>query len=244
MTKGVADWYTPRIAKRAELARALKARGSAWLRGARLTEADLDEIIRHGDEAKAADREQQAQLAEHHVERAGRARSAADVTEREDDLAATLPAVAHDLQVAGHGEDATFLAKLSFARYRMRTHDVPVEPTSESEATTIRKIERVERSDVPTRAEGLAALCETLASRPRIVRALAARGLDASALRALGEDATEVAASGRNSPRAAEATAREAAAVHAQKVKWSALRALIRRACRDDRDLAALLADC
>ena len=237
------DYFTPRVDARTSLARVLSERGPDFLRAHRLTAEDLEAIITHGEAARVADRQQQEQLAEVAVARAGRKVSAVQLAHREDELAALLPAVIDDL-VATNAEEAGFLAKLSFARYRTRVHSVRPQPMSDEDVATIETIQRVERSDIPTRAKGLSALCTTLRGRAPIVHALAARGLDAAQLEALAGDAEQVASHGRNQLRPVEATEREAAAVAAQRAKWSAIKKLVRRACASDRDLAALFADC
>lgn len=245
MSTEIADWFTPTVKARADLGAALEAKGVPWLKARSLKLADVQTLVTKGREAQAADREQKAQLAEQAAERKGRSVDASEVSEREVVLSAVLPAVIDDLSKAGQLDEARWLAALSFARYRIRVTTVPVDPTSASDAET-KKVERVEKSDLATRADGLAALCEALRKPERAViqAELAERGFDAAALEALEADAAAVAEQGRNTPRPVEATAREAEAVRAQRAKWSAVRRLVKRAVAGDKDLEALFAKC
>lgn len=245
-----ADWYTPTVGARTELGKALLAKGVEWLRERHLTVADIDTVVTSGMAAHQADREQQEQLAEQAAGRKGRSVNAAEVSAREGLLAATLPAVIDDLTQAGELDMARFLARLSFARYRIRVASTPVDrpPTGEGAVDDgeVRKVERVEKSDLATRADGLAALCAALRKpgRERIVAELTARGIDAAALEQLERDATEVATQGRNTPRPVEATAREREAVLRQRQKWSAIRRLVKRAVEGDSELERLYRAC
>jgi hypothetical protein len=244
-----ADWYTPRVGARTELAQALEAKGEPWLRARQLKLADVQKIVRSGTAARQADREQQEQLAEQAAGRKGRSVDAAEVTEREDMLAATLPAVIDDLMEAGLVELARFLARLSFARYRVRVLSTPVDPAAPPDAAVdeeVKKVERVEKSDLATRADGLAALCAALRKpgREPIVAELTERGIDSAALEQLEADATAVALQGRNTPRPVEATAREREAVLQQRRKWSAIRKLVQRAVEGDAELERLYRPC
>lgn len=245
MSDMTADWFTPRISARTALAKLLKAKGADWLRGHHLTVADLDVLITQGELAQAADREQQTQLAEAKVVRSGRAVTAAEVGEREDRLAAALPAVILDLREGGRPDVASFLAMLTFARYRSRVTEVAsADPTAPDAAAVIKKVARVARTDIATRAAGLAALCQVFASRATLAAALAERGFGAEWLAALSADAEAIANKGPNVLVGVEATAREAAAVRAQRIKWSAVRRLVRHACAGDAPLLAALVAC
>ena len=235
--------YTERVAARARLARALGAKDEAYLRERFLRPDELAEIARLGQEAKQADREQQVQKAEGAQARTESRDLAADVGRREGMLSALLPAIVADL-VATSPTEAGIVAKLSFARFRTRVSEVAVEPVNDAEQEMVRRVQRVERSDRRTRAEGLAALCTTLLEREPALTALRARGMEATFLERLRADAEAVAREGSNRLAAADATAREAAAVRAQNAKWSALKHLIRRACASDPDLARQLSEC
>lgn len=239
----MSTWFTDRVDARAMLARRLAAKGEAFLREHYLQPADLEVIAAQGEAAKQADREQQVQLAELAQARTEGRDRAADLSAREGVLSALLPAVIGDLSATTPSE-AGFLAKLSFARYRTRVGEVPVEPANETERETVRRIERVARGDRRTRAQGLAALCTTLVEREPISAALRARGMDAAFLEALRADAEAVAEVGSNKVVSVEATARESAAVRAQSARWSAVKHLVRRACASDPELARLLSAC
>lgn len=248
-----ADWYTPRVGARTELGEALEKMGEAWLRERQLKLKDVRALVTSGKAAHQADREQQEQLAEQAAGRKGRSVNAAEVTEREDMLSATLPAVIDDLMEAGLVELARFLARLSFARYRVKVLSTPVDADAPVDAAVdaeieseVKKVERVERSDLATRADGLAALCAALRKPKRepIVAELTERGIDAAALEQLEADATTVAEQGRNTPRPVEATAREREAVLQQRRKWSAIRKLVQRAVKGDAELERLYRAC
>lgn len=236
-------WFTEQVEARTALALALVAKGEGFLQAHYLQRADLDVIVAEGEAAKEADREQQAQLAVAAQARAEGRDRAAELRERERGLSALLAAVIGDLSATSPNE-AGFLAKLSFARYRTRVREVPVEPATDAESEVVRRVERVERADRRTRAEGLAALCATLREREPIVEALRARGMQPAELEALGAEAAAVARQGSNQMAPVEATAREAAAVRAQQAKWSAVKHLIRRACAGHPELARLFAAC
>jgi hypothetical protein len=72
----------------------------------------------------------------------------------------------------------------------------------------------------------------------------AEREITREELEQLAADAEAVAEAGRNVRRAAEATAREAAAVAAQNRKWAAIRRLVVVAVRGDAALEAKFAEC
>jgi hypothetical protein len=203
-------------------------------------------LARDAAAAKEADREQREELAENATDRKAKSESAASLSEREGKLVAALPAVIGDLARGGNEKLATFLAKLSFARYRVRVVDVDPASPAPDEGAELKAVERVERADIATRASGLAALCKALRKpgREPIVAELSERGIDAAALDDLSIDAEAVAAQGRNQARAAAATDRELAAVRLVKARWSELRRLLRRAVKGDKDLEVLYAAC
>ena len=236
-------WFTERVEARARLARALLARGEPYLREFYLRPEDVAVIATEGETAKQADREQQVQLAEAAQARVEGRDLAASVDKRDGVRSAVLPAVVADL-LATNPSEAGVLAKLSFARYRVRVSEEPGEPATDAERELVRRVERGERSERRARAQGLAALCATLAERPVIMGALHARGMEPAFLESLRADAEAVALLGSNRSTAAEATARESAAVRAQSAKWSAVKHLVRRACAPDQELSRLLSAC
>jgi len=243
MPSDIADWFTDTVEARTEMGEALRAKGAEWLKTKRLKLADVEELVRQGVAAKLADQDQKVQLADQAVGRSGRSVDAKDVAEREAELAAVLAAAIGDLFKAGKVDDALFLAKLSFARYRTRVVAVPVDPNAPP-IEEAKKVERVQKTDNATRADGLAALCVVLRGRPAILAELTERGLDDAELTRLEEDAEAVAAHGRNTVRRVEATAREAEAVLAQRTKWSEVRRLVKRAVKGDPVLEEIYSRC
>lgn len=199
------DHYTARVLARTEIAQMWKASPhAAAATEAGLKPADLDALVRHGSAARDNDRIQREQLATVAAERKGRKVSADDLFEREDQLRDRLPAVIDDLREAGQGSLADWLTALSFARFRFRELTPPAGVATDAE---VRKVERVEREDIPTRAEKLAAFCTAIRApgREPIVGALEARALAPAFVADLGEDADVLARAGRNVLRAAEA---------------------------------------
>jgi len=243
MASQIADWYSPKVEARTLMGKALLGKGLDWLMSKRLLESDAQELVTQGEAAKQADIDQKVQLAEQAVTRTGRKVLAEDVTRGEGDLADVLPAIIGDLVRAGQHDEALFLAKLSFARYRIVVVSVPVDPNAEP-TEEMKKVERVQRSDLPTRARGLAALCSVILQRPPIVAALAARGFEEATLEKLGEDAEAIVVQGSNQMRRVEATEREAAAVLAQRTKWSEIRRLVKSAVQGDAELEEIFSRC
>ena len=247
--------YTVRVGARAALARELQQPArAARAQAAGLTGADLEVVAAQGEAAREADREQHEQLAQVGATRSGRALSAAEVRSREDALRARLPVVVHELEASDRAL-AAWLGQLSFARYRLRELALPVTaatPTASADPSAapvdadVKKVTRVEREDLVTRTDGLAAFCEAITKPERepIVAKLTERGLDRNALVALGADADALARAGRNVTRGVEATAREATAAAAQQARWRVTRRMFAAACAGDPDLATLLASC
>ncbi|MBI4956999.1 MAG: hypothetical protein HY908_33600 [Myxococcales bacterium] len=240
------DQWTPRMQARTELARTLKDKHLGRATGAGLVAADLEGLVSHGDAAHEADRAQKAELTELFVARGERSATAEGFFTREDALRDRLPAVVGDLGQAGQRELAGWLARLSFARYRVRDLAPSADATGgESDAEVVR-VTRVEREDIATRLEKLGAFCTALAApgREAIVAAFAARGLDAAAIASLGADADALAKLGRNKVRAASATALEAEHAKAHRDIWQRVRRMVRKAVAGDVALVAAFADC
>lgn len=237
--------YTPRIGARSELAAMIKSNQLELAKFIGLTEYDLDQIITHGEAAREADRQQQVQLADLQAERTSRSLMAADIFEREEGMRDRLAAVIDALKTT-HPTLADFLAALSFSRYRFRV--LPVSAETLADDPEIKKVERVEREDHITRLTALSQFCTSLLEpgREPIIEALAARALPREAIETLGADAEALAKKGRNLPSAAEATAREAAAVTAQRRHWSLTSKMFRKvvARANDPVLKAKLSEC
>ena len=158
-----------------------------------------------------ADAQQQEQLAAASAERSERKAMKEAVFEKEDALRNRLPAVIEDVR------EST--------------------PTTEDEA--IRRVTRVRREDIPTRATALAALCRALLKpgREPIITAFEARGMPAGEIESLAQQAEALAEAGRNVKVAVEATDREAEAVAKQKRKWGLIRRMVRSAVASVPDL-------
>jgi len=253
--------FTPRVANRTALAQLLRDQHMARAVQAGITQADLDVIIDAGTAAAKADAEQQEQLASLSAQRSERKVDKESAFEREDALRNRLPAVIGDLQASGpEGTKlALWLSRLTFARYRFRPQTPaasatpsapaasPEEPApTPAEVEEVRRVERVQREDAPTRSAGLTAFCQALLKpgREPIIAAFAARGLTRAEIEALGQAAEALAAAGRNVPLAAEATQRESDAVDAQKARWDQVRRMIRAAASGVPELSAKFSTC
>ena len=238
-----ANHYTLRVGARAELCATIKRDHLAEAVSIGLTAEDLTEITAQGETAREADRRQQTQLAGLEATRTGRKLTAAEIFEREEGLRNRLPAVVSSLE-ATLVEQARWLSALSFARYRIR--ELPVPEAALAADPEIKRVERVEREDIPARLEALARFCTSMleAGREPIVEALAARMLSRTELETLAADADALARQGRNLPAAAEATAREAAAVAAQRKRWGLVRKMIRSLCAGVPALTTKLGEC
>lgn len=243
MASDIADWYSSKVEARAQLGEALLAKGPEWLKSKQLLARDAQDLVTHGWAAKQADIDQKVELAEQAVSRSGRSVQADDVTRREGALADVLPAIIGDLVRAGHLDEALFLAKLSFARYRIVVVSTPVDPNAEP-TEEMKKVQRVQKSDNATRARGLAALCSVLRQRPLILAALTERGTDDAALQTLEEDAEAIVVQGANRLRRVDATEREAAAALAQRATWSEIRRLAKVAVQGDAFLEEIFSRC
>lgn len=237
--------YTSRNGARAELARMIKENHMPLATQAGITVVELDVIITEGDAGKEADRQQQVQLATLAAERSGRKDDAADIFEREESLRDRMPMVVASL-MREHPQQARWLSALSFSRYRMR--ELPATPEELAADPAIKKVARVERADIPARLDGLANFCASLLEEGRepIIAELETRAMPRAEVERLQTDAAEMAKLGRNLPAAAEATAREAAAIEAQNAIWAitrkALRKVVKRA--NVPALTAKLAEC
>jgi hypothetical protein len=237
--------YTARNGARTQIAELIKRNYLDLAHGVGLTEADLDAIIDHGETAREADRQQQVQLATIQGQRADRKFTAADIFRREEEMRDRTPLVIGSLAETDPAQ-ARWLSALSFARYRIR--ELPVSPEELANDPAVKRVERVEREDIPTRLAALANFCKSILEpgREPIVAAFEARALTRADIETLGADADALARLGRNLPAAAEATAREAEAVKAQNEMWSRARKAIRKVVHlaGTTELKAKLADC
>jgi hypothetical protein len=243
--------YTPRIANRTALATLIRDKHMARATQVGLTMADLNTLIDSGTAAARADAEQREQLAAGSAQRSERKAEKDALFDREDAMRNRLPAVIADLRASGQPASATlatWLERLTFARYRFRDLPAPAavtEPATAAEQPTpaeleeIRRVQRVEREDVPTRSTALAAFCRAILKpgREAIVAAFSARGLPRAEIEVLGNDAEALAGAGRNVPLAAEATRRESDAVDTQKAKWEQVRRMMRAAVAGNAEL-------
>jgi hypothetical protein len=219
-----------------------------------LTKADLDLLVDKGAAAAQADAGQQEQLAASSALRTGRKLENQALFARDDALRDRLPAVIGDLGHQGQTQLATWLGRLSFARYRFR--DLAPESTPAAPAPPgappadpdddVRRVTRVEREDAPTRAAALGAFCRALLKQGRepIVSAFEARSVTRAQIESIASDAETVAETGRNVMQAAEATSREAAAVGAQRRKWQQVRRMVRKAVKGVPELEKKYAEC
>ncbi|MFO0674890.1 MAG: hypothetical protein U0235_35615, partial [Polyangiaceae bacterium] len=188
--------WTPKVDARVRLARRLKDK---LPKKVKLT--DLDRLITHGEAAKKADEEQRAQLASASVDVNERSKAAAAVIENETEIRDTVPAVIADLETHGNHRDALFLARLSFARFRVRElASTAADATgTAADADAVKRVERVEREDYVTRASGLAAFIDAVLApgREALAAAFAERELDAAQLGQMRTAAAELAALGK-----------------------------------------------
>jgi hypothetical protein len=91
------DQWTPETSARVKVARALQAKPELMKREG-LLPRDLDVIITQGEAAQAADRDQQAQLAQLEVQRTNRKVEAKDLDAADADLRKRMPMVIQDLE--------------------------------------------------------------------------------------------------------------------------------------------------
>jgi hypothetical protein len=244
------DQWTPRVTARRQLAEHLLAHPDR-MRAANLLESDLTTIIEQGRRAEEADAEQNEQLAELTVSRSSSARQRKSLFKRESNLRDIVPAVVYDLQAA-HPLHAEWLARLSFARFRLRelrrSAETPAaDPAAVSgEEEELRSVLKVEREDQVTRARNLGRYCRALLREGRedIVAAFEGRNLARAAIEAMAADAEAIVEEGKNVLQASEATKREAEAAGAQKLAWNAVKRLFRRAVKGDEVLERKLAEC
>jgi hypothetical protein len=237
--------WTPRVAAQKDLAVALLAKLER-ARAAGLREEDLRVLADQGAIAEAADRQQVEELTTHRVPMGARREQLGELAEEERRLRDVVTAVVDDLE-ATEPALAQFLARLSFARFRVRElKDAGAAATDDGagENAEVRSVTLVEREDRLSRTMALGRFCHALLQpgREAIVAAFDARGM--TDLAGLAARAEALAAEGPNVMRAAASTAREAAAVAAQTKKWKAVRRLVRRAVEGDPDLQPKLALC
>lgn len=246
------DQWTTRITARAQLAEMLLSRYPERAKEAGLLESDLRAISQHGRDAQRADQLQQSQLAWMAAERTMQKELKDDVFLRDDSLRDRLPAAIAQLSTSTNPCErdlGAWLLRLSFARYRYRElppASLSVGSAEAGNVEAIRVLLRVERTDIATRVNAIAAFCEALLEpgREAIVNHLAARSYPPSAIADLARDARKLAALGSNAKRPVEATAIEAEAVKEQRKVWQATRRMIRKAVQGVPELERQFASC
>ncbi len=240
--------YGRRVHARTTLAETLgEARCAARATQAGLLPADLRRIVEFGRAAETADREQQEKLAERTHER----QQLRDLRDHVDELVGALrnrtPAVVLDLATNPETQPlARFLDNLGFDRFRVRT--LPAEPAADGAAPAAPVRVQVAREDRLTQAQAAEQFATALSTPERapIVEAYARRGFSRDTLQTLAAEAGRLAGAytGATHGLPIEATAREAAAVAAQKQLWTACRRMIRQAVQGEPELEALYAAC
>lgn len=237
--------YSERVGARAQLAEALLAEAhAARRRAAGLKDSDLAAVRDQGNAAREADLAQAEQLAQLSQVRSNRSVSADDVLAREAKLKTLLPAVILDLR-ASHPAEASWLSRVSVARYRIRASEgASDEAASETAEQDAKSVERVKREDKLARLAGAAKFARLVLGHGPIVGELAERGMNRDALTALAEDAEAMERAGKNVQLPAEATARESAAVKAQSERWNSIRRMVAAACAGDAALAQRFSEC
>ncbi|MFO0751144.1 MAG: hypothetical protein U1F43_36550 [Myxococcota bacterium] len=209
---------------------------------------DLKAVSEQGKAAAHADEQQRAALTRGTVAVTLRREDIETAFAAEDALRQKLPAVVADLQAGGEKGLGLFLARLSFARFRIREIKPPKDApaTTPAEEETLKQVERVEREDQPTRLLGLAAFLDAvLADDAGPIRAaLAERQTSAEALTALRDTARALGNQGRNIQAPTDWTRKESDAVDAANAAWRSIRRMVRSAVRGDAALEALLARC
>lgn len=242
--------YTPKVRSRRLVAEALVKQPDR-VTAAKLKASDLETVRKTGQEAEDADREQKAQITTSSATVSERAAEVATLLGQEAEVRDTVAAVVDDLEGAGNLADARFLARISFARFRLRelkddASKAAGAPDAAGSDEVAKKLEQVEREDNVTRLDGFAGFLGAIRApgREAIVAELAERGFTAEALDAMRSAAKAYAERGQNRIQAADATARESLAVLAQTRKWRAIRRLVRRAVEGDAELERLFASC
>ncbi len=242
------DTYTDKVKARADLAEALQTTHRDIAARVGLVDEDLAVLVTEGRNAARADAEQKMEEAEQSADISLRALSTAELLRREMELRARVPAVVRDVEAAGHARLGLILRRVSFERFRVQELKAPDDapPPTEEEQAEIRRVTRVSREDTVTRLNGLAEWIDAMRApgREPILESLARRGLPAAELAALGDAARARAAQGGNKRQPLDATAREAAAVEAQRTQWSTLRRMLRLAAAQNAHLAGLFAAC
>jgi hypothetical protein len=245
----VRNSYNARIDARTTVSQELaKAEHADRCARAGLLPADLLEIVRLGNEARTQDRLQHEDLASQRKDQQDVVRTRDTFEEEQEELRRRLPAVVLDLAAAPATEPLSrWLAAASFDRFRIRTATPPAAaPSTPAPAAPDR--ERVAREDRLSRAQSATQFLQSLLQPERapIVEALGRRGMGRERLETLGRTAETLV--GRLGDKAvlkrSDATAREAAAVAAQKEKWDACRRMIRAAVQGHADLERLFAAC
>lgn len=243
--------YSTVIKNRTEYVEALIARPEHLARAdVGLLPNELQDLVKQGQAAKAADADQKVQMAEQRALVGERAVDAEAVDADEERLRLRLPMVVDALLAS---EDRAtqragrFLGVLTFARYHFRElRDVEEESPSEETAAVVKRVQRVKKGDAESRFGGLAGFCDALLQPGRevILEQLAARGVTQAWIERVAADARVLERLGRNTLRAAEATAREEAAVAAFNKRWRSCRQALRKAAAGDVELMALWAKC
>lgn len=235
--------YTEKVRARRLVAEGLAAQ-PARLAAARLKAKDVRVVAEQGRIAEDADAQQQADLAQSSVEVTQRAGEIAKINSLERDVRETVMAAIDDLRDDGHEALALFLARISYARFRIRELKPDGEATG-SDAEVVKELERVPREDQVARLDGFAGFIGAVLApgREAIAAELAERGFSAEQLGAARTKAIALAEAGRNRQAASTWTEREEAAVAAQSKKWSAIRRLVRRAVKGDDALSKLFAE-
>lgn len=240
-------YYTLKVRARRLLCEALLERPER-VKAARLKPADLRKVIDTGKAAEEADGRQRAELAAGSAEVTARAGEIAAALSQESELRDVMAAVAEDLADNGNATAATFVKRLSYARFRIREL-APTPADGElpaPDAEKVRKLERVQREDQVARLDGLAGFLGAILEpgREPIVAELVERDFTAAGLTELAAKAKALAEQGRNLVLAAESTGAESTNVVAQAAKWTSIRRLVRKASAGDAELERLLAAC
>lgn len=244
------DQWTTKVTARRQVGEGLLEQPER-LRRAKLLAREVQVVVDEGRKAEIADAEQKEQLAEGDVARSARSSTTKTLLARETELRNVMAAVVDDMLDENQAL-ADWLARLSFARFRIRElasktrSGEPKEGEPTPEDQEIREVERVKLENHGARALGLGRFCRAILKpgRELVVDKLAEREITRVELEQLAADAEAVSEAGRNIRRAAEATARESTAVAAQRRKWAAIRRLVAVAVRGDAALEAKFAEC
>jgi len=240
--------YMPKNKARADVAVALRERHLERAKDAGLTDKDLEILVTHGRNAQAADIDQKKQLAEGSTGITLTAEQIEAVFAGEAKVRVRVPGVIADLREADAERPALFLERLSVERFALREIKIAPDaaPATPTEATALKKVQRVAREDNAARLEGVANYLDIILAPDYepIVAAFSARRLPREWLAKLAADARSTFDLGKNVRRALEATAREDEAVAAQNQRWAAVRRLVKDAVVGVPELEALYAAC